>query len=187
MDWGLGCRANWKVSWPVCSSDLEFRVWDTVTFSHWSLVIEEETLSREKLRHFSPWLSHQQVTGGLVEEWWGPLACHHLPFSCFLVLWTFLFPLLPGRGKWWEPTQSFELELTSRWRVSTENGSNWRHLGPVFLEDIHYIRGFVGIRLHGMHNSGVTWPLSHSSYDPEEVVGGAMPQKHLVPGNITRV
>lgn len=97
------------------------------------------------------------------------------------------FPPLPGRGKWWEPTQSFELELTSRWRVSTENGSNWRHLGPVFLEDIHYIRGFVGIGLHGMHNSGVTWPLSHSSYDPEEVVGGAMPQKHLVPGNITRV
>ena len=90
MDWGLGCRANWRVFLAcLLFGSRVYSMWDTVTFSHWSLVIEE-TLSSEKLRHFSPWLSHQQVTGGLVEEWWGPPTCH-LPFSCLLVLWTFLF------------------------------------------------------------------------------------------------
>lgn len=110
-----------------------------------------------------------------------PAVC--LPFSPLNVS----FPRFPGGGKWCdEPTQPFELELTSRWRFSTENGSSWRHLGPAFLGDIHYIRGFVGIGLHGLPNRGVTWPLPRSSH-PEEVGGGAVPQKHLVPGNITQV
>lgn len=183
--WGLGCRANWRVFLAcLLFGSRIYSMWETVTFSHWSLAMEE-TLSGEKLRHFSSWLSGRQ--GAWWRDWCASLT-GPLPFSCLLVLLTSPFRVSPCRGKFWNvPTQSFELELASRWRFSTENGSGWRRLGPTFLRDIHYIRRFMGIGLLALHKRGETWPLSRSGYNLEEITGGRGPQKRLAPSSITQV